>query len=175
MHRQCLVFLSPCSAVSGVVTCSRVSRGSRYNNLTYDYEGLTQSTPRDLEIPGTTGNKGFDVAFSISSFDHDGLGRYGDPINPYGDIEAMRIARCLLKPGSLLFLTIPVGPDAVVWNLHRRYGAVRLPHMLYGWEVVDVVGWSWAKLSAAADWRRSYEPVFVLRVPDSSTNGHMEL
>lgn len=68
-----------------------------YNNLTYSYPGLTQSTPRDLAIPVG----GFSVALSISSFDHDGLGRYGDPINPDGDIEAMRLTRCLVKPGAL--------------------------------------------------------------------------
>ena len=27
-----------------------------------------------------------------------------------------------LVVGGLLFLSVPVGPDVVVWNLHRRYG-----------------------------------------------------
>ena len=37
----------------------------------------------------------------------------------------------------------------------------RLPWMLEGWEVVDVVGWEPELLTAPADWRRTYEPVFV--------------
>ena len=41
----------------------------------------------------------FDIAMSISSFEHDGLGRYGDPLNPDGDIIAMRSTRRLLKRG----------------------------------------------------------------------------
>ena len=53
---------------------------------------------------------GFDIALSISSFDHDGLGRYGDPIDAIADIRAMRLAQCLLKPQGLMFLTIPIGP-----------------------------------------------------------------
>jgi hypothetical protein len=65
------------------------------------------------------------VALSISSFDHDGLGRYGDPLGPDNDLRAMRAARCLLRRQGVLLLTLPVGPDAVVWNLHRRYGALR--------------------------------------------------
>ena len=53
---------------------------------------------------------GFDIALSISSFDHDGLGRYGDPIDANADIRAMRLAQCLLKPNGLMFMTIPIGP-----------------------------------------------------------------
>jgi hypothetical protein len=37
----------------------------------------------------------------------------------------MRAARGLLRRQGVLLLTLPVGPDAVVWNLHRRYGALR--------------------------------------------------
>lgn len=93
--------------------------------------------------------------------------RYGDPIHPDGDLLAMAAAQCVMQPGGLLFLTVPVGPDVVVWNLHRRYGRVRLPLLLRGWEVVDVVGWSWRRFDTPVDFRRSYEPVFVLRVPDN--------
>jgi Caenorhabditis protein of unknown function, DUF268 len=32
----------------------------------------------------------FDAGFSISSFEHDGLGMYGDPLDPDGDLKAMR-------------------------------------------------------------------------------------
>jgi hypothetical protein len=32
----------------------------------------------------------------------------------------MRLTRCLLRPGGLLLLTVPIGPDVVVYNLHRR-------------------------------------------------------
>ncbi len=46
----------------------------------------------------------YDVALSISSFEHDGLGRYGDPLNPNGDMIAMRGTRRLLKKGELNLL-----------------------------------------------------------------------
>ena len=130
-----------------------------YNRLTYEHPNITTTTPAALQPPAG----GFDVGFSISSFDHDGLGRYGDPVEPDGDLLAMRAARCLLKPGGLLFLTVPIGPDVVVWNLHRRYGKMRLPHMLHGWDVVEAVGWDPDRLTADANFRRSYEPLLVLR------------
>ena len=43
------------------------------------------------------------------SFDHDGLGRYGDPINPDGDLVAMDTVRNVVKEGGVLFLTVPIG------------------------------------------------------------------
>lgn len=132
-----------------------------YNKLTYEHPRITTTTPSNISA------NDFDVAFSISSFDHDGLGRYGDPLNPVGDLEAMDFARALLKPGGLLFLTVPVGPDVTVFNLHRRYGRVRLPLLLRGWEEVERLGWDEKRLDAAASWRKTYEPVFVLRRPEN--------
>ena len=37
--------------------------------------------------------RSFDFAFSYSSYEHDGLGRYGDPINPVGDLSQFK--RCV--------------------------------------------------------------------------------
>lgn len=51
----------------------------------------------------------FEAVISLSSFDHDGLGRYGDPINPDGDLEAMKTVRSVLNEQGLLFLTVPIG------------------------------------------------------------------
>lgn len=141
-----------------------------YNNLIYG-DALVASNPirtvssSEFDTFYTHSKNTFDVAFSLSSFDHDGLGRYGDPLNPDGDIMAMQRVMDVLKPGGLLFLTVPIGPDIVVFNLHRRYGRVRLPILLAGWEVVDKVGWLESRLEAPANWRQTYEPVIVLRKP----------
>jgi len=80
-----------------------------------------------------------DFAFIYSSVEHDGLGRYGDPLNPFADLESIARARCLIKHGGVLFLGFPTGPDAVAWNAHRIYGIVRLFLVFQGWEVLDMV------------------------------------
>ena len=72
----------------------------------------------------------FDIVLSFSSFDHSGLGRYGDEIDGGADLAAMSFAGKVTKTGGHLFLTLPVGPDVTVWNLQRRYGSKRLPLML---------------------------------------------
>ncbi|EFP11133.1 hypothetical protein CRE_30894 [Caenorhabditis remanei] len=76
----------------------------------------------------------FDFAVSFSSIEHSGLGRYGDPIDPIGDIREMLKIKCILKKGGLLFLGFPLGTDAIQYNAHRIYGSVRLAMMFYGFE-----------------------------------------
>jgi hypothetical protein len=79
-----------------------------------------------------------DFAISYSSYEHDGLGRYGDPLSPNGDFRAMREAHKFLNDNGILFLGIPLGEDCIVWNAHRIYGKNRLPLLLKGWQLLDV-------------------------------------
>jgi len=116
-----------CLAYGGIPTTIE------YNKLHTDDERLNLMTVEEY-------NKNpfkFDAAFSISSFEHDGLGRYGDPINPDGDLEAMKnIKDNVLKKGGLLYFGVPVGEDAVWWNAHRMYGIKRWSKLIEGYEVV---------------------------------------
>ncbi len=86
----------------------------------------------------------WDFAFTYSSLEHSGLGRYGDALNPWGDMEAAVQTWCLLKPGGIFFLGLPCkdascSEDVLVWNAHRFYGQRRLPEVFAGYEVVDKV------------------------------------
>ncbi len=105
----------------------------------------------------------FDVLVSISSFEHDGLGRYGDRLDPYGDIKAMQKAKTMLKKEGLLFLAVPIGQDSLVWNLHRIYGELRFPLLIAGWEIVDSFGFNTGDLQKKSDVGGSHQPIFVLR------------
>ena len=117
----------------------------------------------------------FDIILSISSFDHSGLGRYGDPLDPDGDIKAIKSIHSILKPDGLLILTVPIGSDLLVFNLLRRYGAIRLPLLLDGWDVIDRLGWQSKKLNEDTNFRKSYEPVFILQKSRSFTKSDDEL
>ena len=75
-----------------------------------------------------------------------------------------------LSPTGLLVLTLPIGPDTVVWNLERRYGVIRLPLLLTGYERVDTFGWDQNKFTQPADFRKRYEPVFILRPNTTVSN-----
>lgn len=54
--------------------------------------------------------------------EHIGLGRYGDPIDPEGDVKAcVELARVLAPGGQLLFV-VPIGGSALIeFNAHRIY------------------------------------------------------
>ena len=41
----------------------------------------------------------FDAMVSFSSIEHSGLGRYGDQLNPWGDLITMAKVWCVIKPG----------------------------------------------------------------------------
>lgn len=53
--------------------------------------------------------------------EHIGLGRYGDPFDPEGDLKAIEeLKRVVAKRGQLLFVT-PIGKPRVMFNAHRVY------------------------------------------------------
>jgi hypothetical protein len=104
----------------------------------------------------------FDVALSISSVEHDGLGRYGESVDPNGDLRAMAELRALLEPEGFLLLAVPIGRDAVVWNAHRIYGRLRFPLLTKGWEVVDSFGFRDDHFEAELG-RCDIQPVWVLK------------
>jgi SAM-dependent methyltransferase len=111
----------------------------------------------------------FDAGISISSFEHDGLGRYGDPINPDGDLRAMEEAKRLIKPGGLLYLSVPVGADCVLWNAGRIYGHIRLPLILEGWKQEAAYGFDKTSFNKEIG-NYDNQPVFVLRNQLSDEN-----
>jgi len=110
---------------------------------TVDYGRIVSEDSRIEPLTVEEGSaRKFNTLISISSVEHDGLGRYGDPLDPDGDLRAMRDLRTMLHPGGKLYLAVPVGQDTLVWNAHRIYGRVRLPLLLQGWTVLQQFGFS---------------------------------
>ena len=85
----------------------------------------------------------FDNAVSFSFIDHSGLGRFGEPLSPEGDLMTMKQLHCMLKPEGLLFL----GPlemtnkekSELYFNAKRVYGQNRLQRLLNGWQLVEYI------------------------------------
>lgn len=104
-----------------------------YNKPICEHEKVTVLSHDELKQANLT----TDIAISYSSFEHDGLGRYGDSLEPNGDLFAMSEAHDFLNDEGLLFLGVPVGGDCLVWNSTRVYGKLRLPMLLKGWHCID--------------------------------------
>ena len=107
----------------------------------------------------------FDAVFSISSYEHDGLGRYGDPLDPDGDLKAMtKVREEILKKEGLLYFGVPVGRDTLFWNAHRMYGTKRWFRLIEGFEMVYTPD---EMFESALDFkhpgREYYQPAVVLQ------------
>jgi len=64
--------------------------------------------------------------------EHVGLGRYGDPIDPTGDVLAASELRRALAPGGSLLIVVPVGQPRVQFNAHRVYGYEQVLELFHG-------------------------------------------
>lgn len=131
---------------------------ARARVLTVEYNRLALDHPRvrvvrGNALPARLGR--VRLAVAVDALQHDGLGRYGDPVCPDADLVAMDRLR---NRTSLLLLSVPTAErDAVVWNAHRVYGPLRLPLLLRGWTVLERRPWDNGVLKRT---------VFMLR-PDS--------
>lgn len=131
-----------------------------YNKIETDDDRLTILTVDELKSQKVSK---FDAVLSISSYEHDGLGRYGDPINPTGDLESMQYMRdTLLKSKGLLYLAVPIGVDTVVWNAHRIYGNKRWPLLIEGFDTKFSSGYNEGDFEVDRG-MNGHQPVFVLR------------
>ena len=107
----------------------------------------------------------FSVGFSISSFEHYGLGRYGDPINPIGDLEIMQKAKKIISKNGLLFLGIPIGKDFLHFNVGRIYGMTRILLLMEEWKLIESFGLFSDAFNVEINTckHNRYQPIFVLK------------
>jgi len=102
---------------------------------------LLPSELREKFLAGTV--EKFDAIATFSSVEHSGLGRYGDTLNPWGDIQAIAKAWCVAKEYAPMLIGVMPGvgvanmEDRVTWNLHRQYGKLRWAQMMANWEQIS--------------------------------------
>lgn len=129
-----------------------------YNKIISDDERLNLMTVEEFN----NNPKKFDVILSISSIEHDGLGRYGDPINPTGDLEFMSTAKeKYLKDDGIMILAVPTRRDCLTWNAHRIYGPLRLPLLLKDWHLFDTFGFQESAFTNPLG-DQTYQPIYCL-------------
>ena len=85
----------------------------RLPNLTCARADLTDLPFKNASIPSLS---------CMHVVEHVGLGRYGDPMDPDGDLRAMAELSRVLAPGGTLLFVVPVGRPRVQFNAHRIYG-----------------------------------------------------
>lgn len=84
----------------------------KLNNLEPGFADLKKLDLADNSIPSLS---------CMHTIEHIGLGRYGDEIDPQGDLKSINeLKRVLMQDGNLLFVT-PVGRPKIEFNAHRIY------------------------------------------------------
>jgi SAM-dependent methyltransferase len=68
----------------------------------------------------------------MHTIEHVGLGRYGDPIDPDGDIKAITELIRVVKPGGTLIFVTPVGKPKIMYNAHRIYSYEQVTNLFPG-------------------------------------------
>ena len=92
----------------------------------YDYRPAHLNLSNLISKEGNLHNLPFESnsVESIScmhTVEHVGLGRYGDPIDPDGDIKAINELKRVVRPGGSLVFVTPVGKPKIEFNAHRIY------------------------------------------------------
>lgn len=109
-----------------------------------------------------------DIIVSFSSLEHSGLGRYGDALNPDGDRDAVAQAWCMLRPGGLFVLGLPMtceNEGDTVFNAHRVYGFERLAYIASNFELLKFADSCSVHGVGRGNDQASFQPVVVLRKP----------
>ena len=91
----------------------------RIPNVVFRQADLTQLGPGDGEIA--------DSVSCLHALEHFGLGRYGDAIDPEGHLKGLAGLHAMLRPGGLLYLSVPIGPQRIEFNAHRVFS---LPYLM---------------------------------------------
>lgn len=95
-----------------------------YRPAKLELSDLTSERADLLSLPFESGSvKSLSCMHTV---EHIGLGRYGDKLDPDGDLKAIKeLSRVMAKNGSLLFV-VPIGKAKVMFNAHRIYSYTQI-------------------------------------------------
>jgi hypothetical protein len=107
-----------------------------YGHIESHHPQVKTLTPNAFRVAYLNGTlEKFDAVVSYSSIEHSGLGRYGDSLNPFGDIMTLARAWCVTKKGGSLILGVSSSgeKDILYFNAGRIYGPNRWPFLTTNW------------------------------------------
>jgi hypothetical protein len=82
------------------------------SNLESEFGDLTNIDLPDNSQPSVS---------CMHTIEHVGLGRYGDPLDPRGDLKAINELKRILQPGGDLLFVTPIGKPRIEFNGQRVY------------------------------------------------------
>jgi SAM-dependent methyltransferase len=98
------------------------------DNLKTGFEDVRKLTFEDGSIPSLS---------CMHVVEHIGLGRYGEDLDPEGDLKSIAELKRVLAPGGDLLFVVPVGRPEVIFNLHRVYSYDQVISYFSGLKLVE--------------------------------------
>ncbi|MCL2028445.1 MAG: DUF268 domain-containing protein [Bacteroidales bacterium] len=95
---------------------------SRLKNITFRQANLMELPPELVDY--------CDSISSLHAIEHFGLGRYGDPVDYYGHLKAIKNIAGILKQGGAFYFSVPIGPQRIEFNAHRVFSVGYLIEIL---------------------------------------------
>jgi SAM-dependent methyltransferase len=90
-----------------------------YRTTNLNLDNLSYESADLLNLPFE--NESVESLSCMHVVEHIGLGRYGDTVDPDGDLKAIfELKRVLAFGGSLIFV-VPIGKPKIMFNAHRIY------------------------------------------------------
>lgn len=110
-----------------------------YSQIKSEHPNVKTLVPHEFRIRFLNNTLGkFDAVVTFSSVEHSGLGRYGDALNPWGDIITIARAWCVARDGASLTIGVmyDFNHDVLNFNEGRHYGKIRYPYLATNWKQV---------------------------------------
>lgn len=142
--------------------CRHVDVGSRLDGFighlsVFREVEVIDIRPQPIQVPGVVFRQldlmqplpevwedGTDSLSCLHTIEHFGLGRYGDPIDADGYLKGLGQLKRMVKPGGMMYLSTPMGPQRVEFNAHRVFSA----RTILSWFAND---WEIEKLAVVDD------------------------
>ena len=64
------------------------------------------------------------------------LARYGDLLNPWGDIVTMARVWCLMRSGGRAIIGVPTASDKICFNGNKYYGKILYNNVFANWKLL---------------------------------------
>ncbi len=77
------------------------------------------------------------------------------------DLKVLTLAKTLLKPNGLLYLSLPIGIEKITPDSYRVYGEKQMKILFKDWRPTGYFGYSYEDLTK--DPTPIHEPIFVLK------------
>jgi len=90
-----------------------------YRSADLQLSNLTSEAADLLALPFA--DNSVDSLSCMHVVEHIGLGRYGDRLDPDGDLKAISELKRVLAPGGTLLFVVPIGAPKISFNAHRIY------------------------------------------------------